>query len=109
MSGAQPGTGRGSRWCAATPRRPAAAASSSSATSASASARRAGAATTASAGTSSHGDGPFPLATRVAHERWGEGVVQRYEDDKLVVLFDGEGYKTLALAIVLEGDLLRRA
>lgn len=54
-------------------------------------------------------DGPFPLGTRVAHERWGEGVVQRYEDDKLVVLFDDEGYKTLALAIVLEGDLLRRA
>jgi ATP-dependent DNA helicase RecQ len=31
----------------------------------------------------------------------------RIEDDRLVVLFDEVGYKTLALAAVLEHDLLR--
>ena len=49
---------------------------------------------------------PFEVGTRVRHERWGEGAVQRYEEDKLVVLFDTAGYKTLALELVLEGQLL---
>ena len=49
---------------------------------------------------------PFELGARVRHERWGEGAVQRYEQDKLVVLFDQAGYKTLALELVLEGQLL---
>jgi ATP-dependent DNA helicase RecQ len=52
---------------------------------------------------------PFPLGTRVAHATWGGGTVQRYEEDKLVVLFDDGGYRTLALDLVVEGDLLRRA
>ncbi|NJL20002.1 MAG: DUF3553 domain-containing protein, partial [Leptolyngbyaceae cyanobacterium SM1_3_5] len=38
---------------------------------------------------------PFPLNGRVAHKEWGEGLVMRYEDDKVVVLFDQVGYKTL--------------
>jgi ATP-dependent DNA helicase RecQ len=37
---------------------------------------------------------------------WGEGLVQRYEADKLVVLFDEVGYKTLAVGLVLERGLL---
>lgn len=37
---------------------------------------------------------------------WGEGIVQRYDDDSVVVLFDDVGYKTLALAVVLERSLL---
>jgi ATP-dependent DNA helicase RecQ len=45
----------------------------------------------------------------VAHEQWGEGVVQRYDDDAVVVLFDAVGYKTLALAVVRERGLLREA
>jgi ATP-dependent DNA helicase RecQ len=49
---------------------------------------------------------PFQLGSRVRHERWGEGAVQRYEEDKVVVLFDNVGYKTLALELVLEGQLL---
>ena len=49
---------------------------------------------------------PFPLGTRVAHEEWGEGVVQRYEGDKMVVLFDEVGYKSLALEVVRERGLL---
>ena len=46
---------------------------------------------------------------RVAHERWGEGVVQRYDDDAVVVLFDEVGYKTLALDVVRERGLLEEA
>jgi ATP-dependent DNA helicase RecQ len=35
-------------------------------------------------------------------------VVMRVEDDRVVVLFEEVGYKTLALAAVTEHDLLRR-
>jgi ATP-dependent DNA helicase RecQ len=35
-------------------------------------------------------------------------VVMRVEDDRITVLFDEVGYKTLALAAVLDNDLLRR-
>ena len=52
---------------------------------------------------------PFPLGSRVAHAKWGEGLVQRYERDKLVVLFDDSGYKTLDLELVRERDLLEPA
>jgi ATP-dependent DNA helicase RecQ len=49
---------------------------------------------------------PFELASRVRHDAWGEGLVERYEGDKMVVLFDGAGYKTLDVELVLERDLL---
>src|SRR4051794_2747010 len=52
-------------------------------------------------------DTPFPVETPVEHAEWGAGVVMRVEDDRLVVLFDEVGYKTLALAAVTENDLLR--
>src|SRR3954463_10941002 len=53
---------------------------------------------------------PFALGARVAHREWGEGVVQRYEADRaVVVLFDDIGYKTLALDVVLERNLLEPA
>jgi ATP-dependent DNA helicase RecQ len=52
---------------------------------------------------------PFGVGTRVSHGDWGEGVVQRYDDDAVVVLFDDVGYKTLALEVVLERDLLSPA
>ena len=52
---------------------------------------------------------PFAVGARVAHGDWGEGVVQRYDDDAVVVLFDDVGYKTLALAVVVERALLRAA
>ena len=51
-------------------------------------------------------DVPFPVGARVAHGQWGEGVVQRYDDDAMVVLFDEVGYKTLALEVVRERALL---
>ena len=49
---------------------------------------------------------PFAVGARVAHAQWGEGVVQRYDDDAVVVLFDEVGYKTLALDVVRERGLL---
>jgi ATP-dependent DNA helicase RecQ len=49
---------------------------------------------------------PFPLNSRVRHPKWGEGLVIRYEGDKMTVLFDTEGYKTLGIAVVLESGLL---
>jgi ATP-dependent DNA helicase RecQ len=49
---------------------------------------------------------PFALGARVRHGRWGDGAVQRYEADKMVVLFDEAGYRTLAVDLVLEKGLL---
>jgi ATP-dependent DNA helicase RecQ len=53
------------------------------------------------------GDNPFPAQSTVQHAEWGPGIVMRVEDDRLVVLFEEVGYKTLALAAVLANDLLR--
>jgi ATP-dependent DNA helicase RecQ len=56
------------------------------------------------------GDEPFAIGARVQHPEWGEGVVQRYDGDRVVVvLFDDVGYKTLALGVVIERELLRAA
>src|SRR5690349_9056346 len=52
-------------------------------------------------------DTPFPVETPVEHAEWGPGIVMRVEEDRLVVLFDEVGYKTLGLAAVLEHDLLK--
>lgn len=49
---------------------------------------------------------PFPLNSRVTHKTRGEGQVLRYEDDKIVVLFDEVGYKSLSLSIINEKQLL---
>ena len=49
---------------------------------------------------------PFPLESRVRHATWGEGLVLRYEGDKVVVLFDEVGYKTLAVPLVPSEGLL---
>jgi ATP-dependent DNA helicase RecQ len=54
-------------------------------------------------------DVPFAVGSRVAHGSWGEGVVQRYDDDAVVVLFDEVGYKTLAVEVVRERGLLEPA
>jgi len=54
-------------------------------------------------------DVPYAVGSRVAHDQWGEGVVQRYDDDAVVVLFDDVGYKTLALGVVRERGLLEPA
>jgi ATP-dependent DNA helicase RecQ len=52
-------------------------------------------------------DVPFPVGERVKHATWGSGVIQRYDDEAVVVLFDEAGYKTLALALVVERGLLQ--
>jgi ATP-dependent DNA helicase RecQ len=53
-------------------------------------------------------DRPFALGQRVRHPEWGDGTVQTYEEgDRVVVLFDAGGYKTLALQVVEDQDLLQ--
>jgi ATP-dependent DNA helicase RecQ len=49
---------------------------------------------------------PFPVDSRVRHNEWGEGTVLRYEDDRVVVLFEQVGYKTLDLGLVRRRRLL---
>ena len=51
-------------------------------------------------------ESPFSVGGAVTHRAWGRGQVMRYEGDRVVVLFDDVGYKTLAIATVLERGLL---
>ncbi|MBD3885587.1 ATP-dependent DNA helicase RecQ [Phormidium tenue FACHB-886] len=51
---------------------------------------------------------PFPLNSQVVHKAWGKGIVMRYEGDKIVVLFDRVGYKTLGIQIAALRGLLRQ-
>ena len=54
-------------------------------------------------------DVPFELNSRVEHPSWGPGLVMRYEGDKIVILFDSVGYKTLSVEMVTEKGLLQPA
>lgn len=55
-------------------------------------------------------DADFHPQLAVVHRDWGPGIVMSVEDDRMTVLFDDEGYKTLSLqAIEGEPGLLRRA
>ncbi|MFY1694489.1 MULTISPECIES: RecQ family ATP-dependent DNA helicase [unclassified Solwaraspora] len=61
------------------------------------------------AGTSTADDGasgPFPVHSMVRHADWGAGMVLGYEQDRMTVLFDGVGYKTLSVPVVSEQGLL---
>lgn len=49
---------------------------------------------------------PFPIGAAVTHKSWGAGEVQRYDRDRIVVLFESVGYRTLALSLVEEEGLL---
>ncbi|MBD1844610.1 ATP-dependent DNA helicase RecQ [Cyanobacteria bacterium FACHB-63] len=51
---------------------------------------------------------PYPLNSRILHKSWGEGTVMRYEGDKIVILFDEVGYKTISLEAALLRGLLQR-
>jgi ATP-dependent DNA helicase RecQ len=51
-------------------------------------------------------ESPYPLQSKVRHASWGEGIVMRYEGDRIVVLFEDVGYRTLSLATVQERGLL---
>jgi ATP-dependent DNA helicase RecQ len=52
-------------------------------------------------------DVPFPLNSRVVHTTLGSGLVERYEDGTIVILFDDVGYKTFDLNFLLEQDALK--
>ncbi|MER5334705.1 RecQ family ATP-dependent DNA helicase [Micromonospora sp. NPDC002717] len=61
------------------------------------------------AGTSTADDGavgPFPVHSQVRHPEWGPGLVLSYEEDRMTVLFDEVGYKTLSVSVVSEQGLL---
>jgi ATP-dependent DNA helicase RecQ len=51
-------------------------------------------------------DGEFAPNNAVRHVEWGRGVVMSIERDRLTVLFDKVGYKTLSLAAIHEHQLL---
>jgi ATP-dependent DNA helicase RecQ len=48
----------------------------------------------------------YPLQDRVRHREWGPGVVVASAPDRITVLFDQVGYKTLSLAAVTDQHLL---
>lgn len=52
-------------------------------------------------------ESPFAPGSRVEHKEWGTGLVMRYECDRILVLFDEVGYRTLSLAAVADRALLR--
>jgi ATP-dependent DNA helicase RecQ len=51
-------------------------------------------------------DEPFPVHAHVRHPEWGSGMVMAYEEDRMTVLFDEVGYKTLSVPVVRENALL---
>ncbi|WP_233158063.1 RecQ family ATP-dependent DNA helicase [Actinokineospora bangkokensis] len=50
--------------------------------------------------------GGFDVHEGVRHAEWGRGEVMSVEDDRVTVLFEDEGYRTLSLAAVHDRDLL---
>ncbi|GAB2728765.1 RecQ family ATP-dependent DNA helicase [Streptomyces bullii] len=46
----------------------------------------------------------YPVGTEVRHERWGEGTVLSEDQDRITVLFEQAGYRTLALEAVAGRD-----
>jgi ATP-dependent DNA helicase RecQ len=51
-------------------------------------------------------DAPYQLQSRVRHEEFGLGVVTDVEADRLTVLFDDVGYRTLSASLVEDKSLL---
>jgi ATP-dependent DNA helicase RecQ len=51
---------------------------------------------------------PYPLDSHVVHKSWGRGAVMRYEGDKIVILFEQVGYKTIDIQTALLRGLLKR-
>jgi superfamily II DNA helicase RecQ len=54
-------------------------------------------------------DGPFPVHSEVVHTSWGPGTVMSADPDRITVLFDDTGYKTLSLDAVQRDALLTLA
>ena len=51
-------------------------------------------------------DAPYPPNSTVRHAAWGVGTVLGYENDRMTVLFDAVGYKTLSVPVVRAQGLL---
>ena len=51
----------------------------------------------------------FRLQSRVTHDEFGDGVVTDVEEDRVTVLFEDVGYRTLSLEVVEEQGLLEPA
>jgi ATP-dependent DNA helicase RecQ len=51
-------------------------------------------------------DGRFAVQARVEHDEFGAGTVTDVEEDRITVLFEDVGYRTLSLALVEEQELL---
>lgn len=51
-------------------------------------------------------DDRYAPGVRVRHDKWGPGEVMGVSGDKVTVLFESAGYRTLSLSVVLERDLL---
>ncbi|MEV7432025.1 RecQ family ATP-dependent DNA helicase [Nocardioides sp. NPDC092400] len=54
-------------------------------------------------------DVAYPVQSEVRHEEFGPGVVTDVEDDRVTVLFESVGYRTLSLDVVEEHELLQLA
>ncbi|WP_435745062.1 RecQ family ATP-dependent DNA helicase [Nocardioides sp. SYSU DS0663] len=52
---------------------------------------------------------PYPVQSEVEHAEFGPGVVTDLEEDRVTVLFESVGYRTLSLDVVEEQELLDRA
>ncbi|HYK41707.1 MAG TPA: RecQ family zinc-binding domain-containing protein, partial [Thermoanaerobaculia bacterium] len=50
---------------------------------------------------------PFPLESWVVHPEFGKGVVESYRGDRVVVLFEREGSRTISLTAAQADGLLR--
>ncbi|WP_207619268.1 RecQ family ATP-dependent DNA helicase [Nocardioides sp. IC4_145] len=54
-------------------------------------------------------DAAYPVQSDVVHTEFGPGVVTDVEDDRVTVLFESVGYRTLSLDVLDEQDLLELA
>ncbi|WP_261569707.1 RecQ family ATP-dependent DNA helicase [Frankia gtarii] len=54
------------------------------------------------------GEAPFPAGAAVRHVSWGRGQVVKEDGDRITVLFDDVGYRTLSVDAVRERHLLDR-
>ncbi len=53
-----------------------------------------------------NGKHPFAMKSRINHSKYGEGTVMRYDDEKIVILFDTAGYKSLVTTFAVEKGLI---
>ena len=49
---------------------------------------------------------PFPVGSRVQHSSFGDGTVERYDGDHVLVLFDHAGYKTFVTVVATARGVL---